>query len=90
MILVESYLPASTRNYHGPVHVRPLEGQGEFLSSYHVECARRLKEEYPVGTIFKIKAKISQRLDGSKYVYSHHKWKVKVIKMGEGEIVPRY
>ena len=78
-IIVESYLPRNMSGLHGPVHIRPIKGQEPFMDTYHVECSKKLKEDYPVGTKFRIRAKVTQLLDGAKYVYSHHKWEFEVL-----------
>ena len=77
-VIVESYIPKDTSGLHGKVHIRPAEG-GRFSQSLHVECSKALSENYPVGTKFKIKAKLTDREDGGEYLYSHYKWKYEVI-----------
>ena len=79
-IIVESYYPIDTRGMHGDVHIRPIKNQFPYLETYNVECSKRLSTDYPVGTKFRIKGKISQREKGAKFVYSHHKWKVEILK----------
>ena len=50
-VVVESYYPASTAGLHGPIHVRPVEGQ-PFPTHLHVECSKALVDptKHPVGT----------------------------------------
>jgi len=79
-IIVESYYPEINTGFHGPVHVRPLKDQYPYLDTYHVECSKTLKTDYPVGTKFRIKAKISQRENGGKFVYNNHRWNYEVLK----------
>ncbi|NMG16749.1 hypothetical protein [Aromatoleum bremense] len=78
-IIVESFRPASTGGKHGPVHVRPIPGQ-PFPPSLFVECADRLKREYPVGTRFKIRVKLTDKEGGGQYLYSYFGWPVEVLK----------
>lgn len=78
-IIVESFRPTSTGGHHGPVHVRPIPGQA-FLPSLSVECAKRLTRDYPVGTRFKIRAKLTDREGGGQYLYSYFGWPVEVLK----------
>jgi hypothetical protein len=78
-IIVESYIPKSTSGLHGLVHIRPIEGQDPFMTSMNVECSKELSESYPVGTRFKIKAKITSRLGEGPYIYSHYKWTYTVL-----------
>ncbi len=78
-LIVESFIPSSTSGRHGLVHIRSVPGQ-KFSPSLFVECSKSLCEDYPVGTKFKIKAKLKTRLDGgSESVYSHYKWKYEVL-----------
>jgi hypothetical protein len=78
-IIVESFIPDSTSGLHGIIHIRPLEGQDPFLSDMHVECAKELSNEFPLGTQFRIQAKITSRNGGEAFIYSHYKWTYVVI-----------
>lgn len=78
-LLVESFIPSSTSGRHGLIHIRPLPGQ-EFSPSLFVECSKSLSEDYPVGTKFRIRAKLKTRQGGGgESVYSHHRWKYEVL-----------
>ena len=79
LVTVESFVPERTSGLHGEVHVRPLLGQG-LAQTLHVECARKLVRNYPVGTIFRIRAKLTDREGGGEYLYSYFRWPVEVIK----------
>jgi len=74
-IIVESFYPSSTAARHGPVHIRPLRGQG-LDPSIFVECSKRLSADYPVGTLFKLRAKLTDREGGGEFLYSYHGWEV--------------
>lgn len=76
---VESFRPASTSGLHGPVHIRPCESQG-FSTDLRVECAKRLSDDYPVGSRFRIRAKLTDREEGGEYLYSSWRWPVEVLK----------
>lgn len=78
MIIVESYRATRTGGLQGDVHVRPVAGQG-LPTDLHVECSRSLRRNYPVGTKFRIKAKLTDREGGGEYLYSHHGWKYDVV-----------
>lgn len=77
-VLVESYRPSSTSGLHGDVHIRPSAGQG-FPTSLHVECSKDLVRNYPVGTKFKIRAKLTDRLGSGDFLYSYFGWKYEVV-----------
>lgn len=77
-IEVESYRPARTGGLHGPVHIRPLPDQG-YSTDLQVECSKRLSTDYPVGTRFRIRVKLTDRDGGGQYLYSSWRWPVTVV-----------
>lgn len=79
IVVVESFVPHSTSGLHGGVHIRPIAGQG-IPTTLHVECAKRLSRNYPVGTRFRIRAKLTDREGGGEYLYSYFGWPVEVLK----------
>jgi hypothetical protein len=83
-VIVESYFPASTSGLHGPIHIRPIKGQ-PFPTYLHVECSKALVDpaRYPVGTRFKIRAKLTDRLGGGKFLYSYFGWHYEVLGTSE-------
>jgi hypothetical protein len=78
-IIVESFIPSNTAGKHGPIHVRPLPGQEPFRTNMFVECSKDLSQSYPIGTRFRIKAKITSRQGGSLFIYSHYSWFYEVL-----------
>jgi len=80
-IIVESFIPKVKTGHHGEVHARPIEGQGEFLTTMFVSCNPGIEDSkmHPVGTKFRIQAKVTSRNGGTPYVYSHHKWEYSVV-----------
>lgn len=79
-VSVESYRPAQTRGLHGAIHIRPLAGQG--FDGLHVECSKSLSKDYPVGTKFRLRAKLTDRKGGGQYLYSYHGWPFEVLRHG--------
>lgn len=79
MVVVESYAPNSTSGLHGNVHIRPTAGQG-MPTTLHVECSKKLSREYPIGTKFRIRAKLTDREGGGVFLYSYFRWPVEVLK----------
>jgi hypothetical protein len=81
-LIVESFEPSSTAGLHGKIHIRPITGQGIYTPHMHVECSKVLIDTklYPVGTKFKIRAKITNREGGKSFLYSHYSWPYEVIK----------
>lgn len=78
-IIVESFRPASTSGLHGEVHMRPVPGQF-YPQSLKVQCAKRLTRDYPVGTRFKIRVKLTDRDGEGEYLSSYFGWPVEVMK----------
>ena len=77
-VVVETFRPAASSGLHGDVHVRPVAGQG-FPTTLHVECSKKLSKDYPVGTKFRIRAKLTDREGGGDYLYSYFRWPVEVL-----------
>ena len=78
-VIVESYEPSSTSGLHGSVHIRPVAGQG-YSPDLRVECSKDLSTKYPVGTKFKIKAKLTDRKGEGEFLYSSYRWRFEVLK----------
>ncbi|MBA43966.1 MAG: hypothetical protein CMF62_08200 [Magnetococcales bacterium] len=76
-IIVETYY-AIKAGKSSRVHVRPIEGQ-IFPTSMDVECSRKMRKDFPVGTQFKIPVKLTDREGGKPFLYSSYKWCYEVI-----------
>ncbi|WLQ16558.1 hypothetical protein O5O45_11565 [Hahella aquimaris] len=77
-VLVESYIPHDLSGKHGKVHIRPVSG-GKYPVTLNVECSKKLSRNYPVGTKFKLQAKLTDREGGGEFLYSYHGWKYEVV-----------
>lgn len=60
------------------LRVRPVSGQG-LPVQMRVECSRDMRTKYPVGTKFRIKAKITNKEGGQEFLYSHYNSKFEVL-----------
>lgn len=78
-IIVESFYPSDLSGRHGDVHIRPTPNQEPYLESMFVECSKDLSYNYPVGTRFRIKAKIVYKASGTAFIYSHYLWSYTVL-----------
>ncbi|WP_201860148.1 hypothetical protein [Microvirga soli] len=78
LVIVESYRPSQTSGLHGPIHIRPVAGQG-LPTNLHVECSKSLSRNYPVGTRFRIKAKLTDKEGSGDFLYSYFGWKYEVL-----------
>lgn len=77
-VVVESYEATATSGLHGEIHIRPVAGQG-LATGLQVECSKKLSRDYPVGTKFRLQAKLTDREGGGEYLYSFHGWPVVVL-----------
>lgn len=75
-IIVESFNPRVKST--NPTHIRPILGQGIYSTEMMVECSRKLLT-YPIGTRFKIYAKITNREGGTDFIYTNYNWLFEVI-----------
>ena len=64
---------------NGSVRICPIPGQHPFKPNMFVECSNSMREDYPVGTKFRIKAKITNKEGGTPFIYSHYSWHFDVI-----------
>lgn len=81
-VIVESYLPYSTAGLHGPVHIRPIKDQDPYTPDMQVRCSKLLSDTsvYPIGTKFKIMAKLTDREGGKPFLHSPYTWAFEVVK----------
>jgi len=76
MIVIQTYLAYGEPSPHG-IRACPLPGQG-FPTSMRVECSAQMRESHPVGTIFKVKAKI-KNTDMEPHLYTSWQWPYEVL-----------
>jgi hypothetical protein len=65
----------------GKIRVRPLPNQSPFETHMVIECSKVMRS-YPIGTRFKIRAKITDREGGNPFIYSHYSWPFEVFDEG--------
>jgi hypothetical protein len=79
-VVVETYEnkgePAAER-----IRARPVAGQG-LPTTMKVECSARMRNGYPVGTRFRIRAKVTDREGGTEFLYTHYSWAYAVVQSG--------
>jgi hypothetical protein len=83
-VIVESYYIGPTSGLHGVVHIRPIPGQ-PFPTHLHVECNKELSDvsKYRIGTRFRLRAKLTDRLGSGEFLYSYFGWPVVVVEEDE-------
>jgi hypothetical protein len=75
-VIIESYRAIGEQSAHA-VRARPLPGQG-LPAVMCVECSSKMRERYPIGTKFKILAKIKDT-DRDPHLYTSWQWKYEVV-----------
>lgn len=81
---VESYRPKQTGRLYGKIHIRPCSGQGHPIDM-HVECSKNLSKNYPVGSKFRVKAKLTDRKGEGEFLYSYFGSEYEVLAKGDKE-----
>ena len=83
-ILVETYF-AIKPGKSSRIHVRPVAGQG-YATDADVECSRSMRVSAPVGSVFKVYAKLTDRESGKDFYYSHHSWPLELVERADGPL----
>ncbi len=83
LIAIETYCNPGEPSSAG-VRARPLPGQG-LPADIKVECSRKVREEHPIGTVFVVKAQLTDREGGAMFLYSSWQWPCEVVSRKEAE-----
>lgn len=76
-IVVESFY--STESGHrDKIHIRPAPGQA-YSQHLLVECSRKMTENYPVGTKFRLCVITKQKEQGRMHLYAHYSAPFEVV-----------
>jgi hypothetical protein len=80
LVVVESVILKNSSGHRGKVHLRPIEGQ-PFKQSVLLEGPKAMIDvsRYPVGTKFRVRAKLTDRENGGEFLYMHWSWPYEVI-----------
>lgn len=76
-IVVETYIERAS-GLHGDIHVRPIAGQG-VPHDLRVRFPKALRQAHPIGTHFRVYAKLTDREGGGEFVHTNHAWDVEVL-----------
>lgn len=76
-VIVESYRHKGGGTKHA-IGARVVAGQGH-STSMRVECAAKMRTSHPVGTKFRIRAKLTDKEGGTPFLYSNFNWKYTVV-----------
>jgi len=79
-LVVESALDP----WSGRARIQPVSGQA-FATDMRVQCSRRLLDlaQYPIGTRFRLSARITDRQGGEPFLYAWHGDPVTVMSKAE-------
>lgn len=78
-IIVEVFLPEHSEPTSANRRIRPISGQ-KYPTTLRVECDRSFREEYPVGTRFRMRVKLVDNGNRAAFLYSNYHWKPELIK----------
>ena len=81
-VIIETYMSHGEFSRHS-IRARPMPGQG-FSTALKVECSSSMRERYPIGTKFKVRAKIKDTADAP-HLYTSWQWKYEVLTDSEAE-----
>jgi hypothetical protein len=76
-IIVETYR-ISGSGLHDYIHVRPAAGE-QFPQTLHVRSPKVMRQNYSVGTRFRIYAKLTDKEGGRPFLHTHHDWDYEVL-----------
>lgn len=76
-VIIETYVGLKTHASQG-IRARPVAGQG-FDTSMNVECSTKMRKSHPVGTRFRLMAKLTSRDGGAPFLYSSFRQPYEVV-----------
>jgi hypothetical protein len=63
---------------HGDIHVRTIAGE-MFSQNLHVRFSMSARTAHPVGTRFRVRAKLTNMKDGSEFLHTVNAWGYEVL-----------
>ena len=76
-IVVETHR-ISGSGLHGSIHVRPAKGE-QFPQTMHVRFPRAIRSAYPIGTRFRVYAKLTDKEGGNPFLQTNRAWNYEVL-----------
>ena len=70
-IVIETFRAHGEPSSSG-IRARPVLGQG-LPPQLRVECSKHIRRDYPVGSLFKVWAKLTDREGGAPYLYTNYR-----------------
>jgi len=75
--IIESYLAVGEPSAHR-VRAKPCPGQG-LSTSLNVRCSSQMRTSHPVGTKFKVRAKLTNREGHGEFLHAPYDWPYVVV-----------
>lgn len=82
-VLIQTYVPLGEASTKG-VRARVVPGQAVPVG-ISVECSASMRQSKPPGTYFLVRGKVTDRLGGPEFLYSHHSWPYRVLSEAEAQ-----
>ncbi len=76
-IVIETY-KATKSGKSSKIHARPVAGQ-KFPTTLDVECSRAMRRDHPIGTKFRVWAKLTDLKGGGEFLYTSWRWKYEIV-----------
>lgn len=76
-VVVETFVQDGESSTSG-IRVRPVAGQ-QLDTSIRVRCAKAFRDQHPIGTRFKLWAKLTDRQGGTTFLHSPYVWEPEVL-----------
>jgi hypothetical protein len=79
-VIIETFHHTGGNSKH-TIRARPLPGQG-LSCSLRVECSSSMRDRHPVGTLFKVRAKIKDTAQDH-HLYTSWQWAYEIVSAQE-------
>jgi hypothetical protein len=77
-IVVETFRKSGS-GLHGDIHVRPVKDE-IFQQTLHVRFPRGIRHAHPIGTRFRVYAKLSDKEGSNRFLHTNHAWDYEILK----------
>lgn len=76
-VVIETYYQVKSGK-SSRIHARPIDGQA-FSTTLDVECSRAMRANHPVGTKFRVWAKLTDLRGGGEFLYTSWQWPYEIV-----------
>jgi hypothetical protein len=82
-VLAQTFLNPG-ENTNAKIRIKPYPGQG-LSEDLRIACNRKMREQHPVGTIFKLTVKVTRKEGGTPFLYCNYNWDYEVLSPEEAQ-----